>query len=202
MITDKNKFWTTIKPFLSDKGLSKQNIVIVDRDKIISEDNDVAESLQTFFSTAVDSLGIPENNHLRNEVNENDPIEKILKTYSSHPSIVMIRSEVSAATFSFREVTDTEVKKEITNLNPKKAIPHGNIPIKHIKETSEVCSTFLTNIFNIGIKNGTFPDELKLADITPVHKKEDTTKTKNYRPVSVLPPVSKLLEKLMEQQII
>ena len=80
MITDNNKFWTTIKPFLSDKGLSKQNIVIVDRDKIISEDNDVAESLQTFFSTAVDSLGIPENNHLRNEVNENDPIEKILKT--------------------------------------------------------------------------------------------------------------------------
>ena len=109
MITDNNKFWTTIKPFLSDKGLSKQNIVIVDRDKIISEDNDVAESLQTFFSTAVDSLGIPENNHLRNEVNENDPIEKILKAYSSHPSIVMIRSEVSAATFSFREVTDTEV---------------------------------------------------------------------------------------------
>ena len=44
--------------------------------------------------------------------------------------------------------------------------------------------------------------ESKLADITPVHKKEDTTKTKNYRPVSVLPPVSKLLEKLMEQQII
>ena len=202
MITDNNKFWTTIKPFLSDKGLSKQNIVIVDRDKIISEDNDVAESLQTFFSTAVDSLGIPENNHLRNEVNENDPIEKILKTYSSHPSIVMIRSKISASTFSFREVTDTEVKKEITNLDPKKAIPHGNIPIKHIKETSEVCSTFLTNIFNIGIKNCTFPDELKLADITPVHKKEDTTKTKNYRPVSVLPPVSKLLEKLMEQQII
>ena len=148
MITDNNKFWTTIKPFLSDKGLSKQNIVIVDRDKIISEDNDVAESLQTFFSTAVDSLGIPENNHLRNEVNENDPIEKILKTYSSHPSIVMIRSKISASTFSFREVTDTEVKKEITNLDPKKAIPHGNIAIKHIKETSEVCSTFLTNIFN------------------------------------------------------
>ena len=95
----------------------------------------------------MDSLGIPENNHLRNEVNENDPIEKILKTYSSHPSIVMIRSKISASTFSFREVTDTEVKKEITNLDPKKAVPHGNIPIKHIKETSEVCSTFLTNNF-------------------------------------------------------
>ena len=75
MVTDKNKFWTAIKPFLSDKGLSKQNIVIVDRDKIISEGYDVAEILQKKFSTTVDSLGIPANNHLRNEVNENDPIE-------------------------------------------------------------------------------------------------------------------------------
>ena len=76
MITYNNKFWTTIKPFLSDKGLSKQDIVIVDRDKIISEDNDVAEILQKNFSTPVDSLGILTNNHLRNEVNLNDPIEK------------------------------------------------------------------------------------------------------------------------------
>ena len=43
---------------------------------------------------------------------------------------------------------------------------------------------------------------MKLAHITPVHKKEDTTKTKHYRPVSVFPPVSKLLEKLMDQQVI
>ena len=41
----------------------------------------------------------------------------------------MIRSENSVATFSFREVTYIEGKKEIKNLDPKKAIPHGNIPI-------------------------------------------------------------------------
>ena len=46
IITNNNKFWTTIKPFLSDKCLSKQNIVIVDKDKIISEDNYVAEILE------------------------------------------------------------------------------------------------------------------------------------------------------------
>ena len=64
----------------------------------------------------------------------------------SHPSIVMIRSKISASTFSFREVTDTEVKKEITNLDPKKAIPHGNIPIKGDVRSNFYHIFFLSNL--------------------------------------------------------
>ena len=44
-----------------------------------------------------------------------------------------------------------------------------------------------------------FPQTLKLADITPVYKKEDSTKVKNYRPVSVLSIVSKIFEQLMQK---
>ena len=95
------------------------------------------------------------------------------------------------------------MKKEIQNLNAKKAIPQNNIPIKHLKESSDVICEVLRNIINKEILNRTFPEELKLADIiTPIHKKGDTTKTKNYRPVSVLPPVSKLFEKILQKQII
>ena len=46
-----------------------------------------------------------------------------------------------------------------------------------------------------------FPDELKLADLTPIYKKDDPNKSKNYRPVSVLPVVSKVFEKIMHDQI-
>ena len=52
-------------------------------------------------------------------------------------------------------------------------------------------------IFNESLNNCSFPDELKLADITPIFKKEDATLEKNYRPVSVLPVVSKILERLL-----
>ena len=45
-------------------------------------------------------------------------------------------------------------------------------------------------------------EELKLADVTLIHKKCDATKTKNYRPVSVLPPVYKLFLKILQKQII
>ena len=56
-------------------------------------------------------------------------------------------------------------------------------------------------IFNESLNNCSFPDKLKLADITPIFKKEDATLEKNYRPVSVLPVVSKIFERLLQTQI-
>ena len=52
------------------------------------------------------------------------------------------------------------------------------------------------------LKKCQFPENLKLADITPVFKKEDKNLAKNYRPVSVLPTLSKGFEKIMQKQVI
>jgi len=52
------------------------------------------------------------------------------------------------------------------------------------------------------INEGNFPNELKLADVTPVHKKGDSNLVKNYRPVSVLPTVSKVFERVIQSQIL
>ena len=54
---------------------------------------------------------------------------------------------------------------------------------------------FYLKLINNEVNNSNFPDNLKLADITPVLKKGDATSTKNYRPISVLPPVSKNIRK-------
>ena len=50
------------------------------------------------------------------------------------------------------------------------------------------------------LKTGNFPDNLKLADITPVFKKKNTLHKVNYRPVSTLPNISEVFEKLMEKE--
>ena len=50
-------------------------------------------------------------------------------------------------------------------------------------------------------KKGTFPDSLKIADVTPVFKKKDPLNKTKYRPVSVLPIVSKLFEKITQNQV-
>ena len=71
-----------------------------------------------------------------------------------------------------------------------------------LKNGSDICSESMQLIFNNCVQNGVFPDLLKLADVTSLRKSEEKTSKKNYRPVSVLPTVSKVFERLMDKQII
>ena len=89
------------------------------------------------------------------------------------------------------------------NLDNKKNGTFNNIPSNHLKEVSEVTSSCLTNIWKTQIISGQiFPDNLKLADSTPVFKKKDSNLAKNYRPVNVLPAVSKIFERQLQKQTI
>ena len=68
---------------------------------------------------------------------------------------------------------------------------------------SDICSPALNDIWNNEIiTQKCFPNNLKLADLTPVLKKEDASSPKNYRPVRVLPDVSKIYERIMQKQIL
>ena len=60
-ITDNKKFWRTVNPFFSNKGGSRDNIVLVNGDKIISDDTELAQTFNDFFKNCVNSLNISEN---------------------------------------------------------------------------------------------------------------------------------------------
>ena len=62
-------------------------------------------------------------------------------------------------------------------------------------ETSDIVLNYLTRICNDSKTEQIFPESLKRADIIPIYKEEDRTNKENYRPVSLLPTVSKLLER-------
>ena len=131
-----------------------------------------------------------------------DPIDKAIQKYKFHPSILLIKSKVDKLTpFSFCKTTSLEIEKEIRDLNSNKATTHGNIPTKILKQSSEACKESLTNLFNKTIRESNFPKELKLADVTPIYKKDDPNTSKNYRPVSVLPVTSKIFERLLPKQL-
>ena len=202
-VIDNKKFWQTIKPLFSDKGVKNQNITIVKDDIIISEDKEVAEALNFFFDNAVKSLDIKENTYLKNSTkNSNNPIDNAIEKFECHPSILKIGEKVTPNQFSFSEITIEEVEQELQQLNSKKASTFQNIPPKHLKESSDICGPVLQNLINKSIGNNEFPNELKLADITPIFKKDDATSVKNYRPVSVLPAVSKIYERVIQRQIV
>ena len=103
--------------------------------------------------------------------------------------------------FYLKKLKREDLEKEISNLDPNKAIPFNDIPINIIKGCNDIISPYLTNLLNGSIENNIFPDSLKLAEVTPTHKKKETTNINNYRPVSVLPCISKLFEKMLYAQI-
>ena len=100
--------------------------------------------------------------------------------------------------FSFQHVSEATVRKVVKNL-PSDKVSAGEIPIKILKE-STFCFPELTNCINESLTNNKFPDTLKLSDITPVFKKLDPSDKANYRPVSNLPLVLKVFEKIMYDQ--
>ena len=70
-----------------------------------------------------------------------------------------------------------------------------------LKDNIEVCGETIKNFINRSICTCSFPDKLKLAEICPIHKKDEATKKDNYRNISVLPAVSKLYERVIENQM-
>ena len=84
----------------------------------------------------------------------------------------------------------------------KKLNPLNKIPSKILKISSECSSDTLTSLINKFLRSPRkFPSTLKLADITPIYKKKNLQAKENYRPVSVLPVLSKVFERLMQKQI-
>ena len=160
--------------------------------------------MNEFFITARDSLGINENSNYEN-TSEGiiHPDDKAIHKFSNHPSILKIKDHYqNADSFNFQTVTPDAVDKEVRNLNPKKATTHKNIPPKVLKSNSNVCVEPLTKIFNDCIENSSFPDELKCADVTSLPKNGPTNSRTNFRPISVLPTVPKLFERLMDKQVV
>ena len=58
-VTDSKAFWKTVNPFLSDKITSKEKITLIEKNEIVSNDENTAQVLNTFFSNVVGSLNIP-----------------------------------------------------------------------------------------------------------------------------------------------
>ena len=101
----------------------------------------------------------------------------------------------------FKEVYISETGKELRELNSNKTATFGNIPTKILKQSSKSFSDTLQKLINDALRDGYFPKKLKCADVTSDFKNDDPTKTKNYRPVSVLPGVSKIFERLLHKQV-
>ena len=120
----------------------------------------------------------------------------IIKKYKFHPSIKLIKSKNKglSSSFSFKFATINEVKKSINNLDPKKASQKEDICTSILKANADFFASYVCNDINASISSSTFPNQLKEADIIPAHKKKSKLSKENYRPISILPNISKYMK--------
>ena len=94
-------------------------------------------------------------------------------------------------------LTDDEIKEALRSLKLNKSPGYDNISPSVVNETSDIFFTPLKYIFNLLLQQGIFPENLEVAKVSPIYKKDEEFLLTNYRPISVLPCFSKLLERIM-----
>ena len=103
--------------------------------------------------------------------------------------------------FFLRPTSSDEITNLILSLNKSKSVGPNGLPTKILKLLKNHISLQLTNIFNLSFSTGVFSSGFKIAKVMPIHKRETKLKCSNYRPISLLSNIDKILEKLMHNKI-
>ena len=199
-IENAKEFWKTYKPYLSHNQIIDDKIILLEEDKIVSDDLKISEIFNEYFTNITKNLNTEP--WPSDYTAENDPVKMAMHKYRNHPSIITIKEKMKFENnkFHFSHVLPEQVLDQIMLLKSSKKT-RGKIPVKILKILQQVNLNHLTDCINNAIHEGKFPNELKLADITVAFKQDDPTSKKYYRPISILEAYSKVYERIFAAQI-
>ena len=100
----------------------------------------------------------------------------------------------------FQEVNSNDILTYVKSLSSDKAV-FDDIPLYILKEATQCVIEPLTHIVNLSLKTGIVPSICKRARVTPIHKTGDKSNPNNYRPISILPFIGKIIEYFVSQQL-
>ena len=182
------ELWKTLKNLgLPQKSTSGVNICLKTNEKTSFDAKENANIFKNFFSNLARNLflKLPE-------------ASKKFGKNSLH--LYYKKFNLDKNNFSFCSVSNEVVLKIILNLDLSKASGIDKISAKFIKDGATVLALPISQIFNLSIKLSSFPDDCKISKLKPLFKKGSKIDPKNYRPISLLPIISKILEKLVHDQ--
>ena len=160
----------------------------------------MVQEFNIYFQSITSSLGLFKRPDSSDSLNEPDPIKSTVNKYKNYPSVIEIKTKhITVKPFSFRPVTPKDVLDVFSILVDTKS-SGGDIPLRILKG-NKIFAQVLCKWINNSFKSGDFQDPLKLAETTPIHKKEDPFDKDNYRPISILPLISKVFEKIIYSQV-
>ena len=100
----------------------------------------------------------------------------------------------------FKEVSTEYILKILEHLDISKAVGTDNLSSRFLKDGAKIIALPIAQICNLSISSATFPDYCKIAKLKPLYKKGCKTDPQNYRPISILPALSKIIERVIHDQ--
>ena len=205
-IMTNKQFWKVMKPMLTKKGIISSDVIILEENgKQISDEAELVEIFNDHYVNIVEktlghppiSLGNPSDPSLDRET-----VSLIINRFSNHPIITKIRQNYhTTEKFSLPIATNDEINKILKSIDISKSCGPDKIPPKILRLCSDVIDKPLTVIVNDTVSKCRFPDNAKNANVPPIYKKDDRSNKVNYRPVSLLNTLSKVLERWTKEKI-
>jgi len=123
------------------------------------------------------------------------------KVPNSHKNFSAYLPKANDNTMFLHPTDPTEILKLINGLSPKLSAGEDGISNKFLKLIANSIIQPLNIVFNRSLQEGSFPDNMKMAEVNPIFKNNDRHLLANYRPISLLPVVSKILEKIVHKRL-
>ena len=162
---------------------SNQEINVMDDGKFVMEPSNLFDA---FFSTPV----LPQ-----------PVLAAAQEDFSSHLSVSSILAKDLHLNFSFHSISPAYIESLLCKIKCNKSFGPDNITPKIWKLSTPALAVPLTNLLNHCIATSRWPNEWKLRNVTPVFKKGDALLVSNYRPISILSAIPKIMERVMFDQL-
>ncbi len=192
-INTPRKFWNQIKKCFPTKkstqsGEASSKVFNIDG-KPTSNIKEVANGFCKFFTSVGKKL--------------QDILPKLANIAWMHHDHSNFQCKLNSrnCTFKFQKVSSKEIKDVMKKLNRKKAQGYDEIPTSFTKDGANILAEPLASLINRCLENSLFPSAEKCAKITPIYKSEERSLLDNYRPISILPVLSKVFERVIHGQL-
>ena len=179
---DSKKTWKQINDLISSRKQYKQHNYFKANDSILTDHTDIANNFNLYFTNIGPNLA--------NEVKNVNSINPLSYLNNSDNNV-----------FQFHDIDESIVEKIIDNFPSKNSCGYDGISLRLLKFCKLTIIKPLMLIIRQVLNTGIFPEKLKIARVIPIFKKGDEELFSNYRPISILPAISKIIEKVIYQQI-
>ena len=181
-IKNLKKTWRGINEIISDKNRNYSTIKsIIENGSTITDPKEIANSFNDYFTSVAENIQL-----------------KI--RYSGKPFEHFL-NDMNDNIFFLMQTNSTEIIDVINSLQIDKAVGPNSIPTNILKLLKYDISSHLAELFNLSFSTGIFPNVLKVSKIIPIHKKLSKLLCCNYRPISLLSNIGKIMERIMYNRL-